>query len=271
MALSKDEYVARAYANAFGDRGEDWLPDRGFGANRPRMIRLYDYYRDVYNRSPEVLLWAGLGRMAGAEVVAGLDFLVSTQGDAGPIQAGLVATGRAIFDDLAWLHEAWLDDPEGAVDLAREHDAQSPAQRSYADALAALNSGDAAQIVAGNKLLLEIEQFSIVQPRYDAIGSAFSFSLTRTAAENVHPYHRSFIESFPTTVTKDVIVAADRWEWINQAGGMWENWAGGLRNPAVGVDSAERLRLVNLPFDQLLQRSFAVPQEWTHLLPPGAP
>ncbi|HEX7988216.1 MAG TPA: hypothetical protein VF616_32220 [Duganella sp.] len=268
MAYSKDVYVSRSYDNAFGDRGEDWSPELGFGANRARMIKLYDYYQDVYNKSPGVLLWAGLGRMAGAEVVAGLDYLASTEGDIGPIQNELVSTAKAIFDDLAWLHEAWIDDPEGAVDLARDHDAQRPGQRSYAEALMAFNTGDADQIVAGNKILLEIEQFSVVQPHYDVLGNAFTFGLTRTAAENVHPYHRGFLESFPTTVTKDVTVAADRWEWINLPGGMWEKWAS--PSPA-GMDGAERSRLVNLAFDQLLRRDFAVPDGLQFLLPPGAP
>ena len=268
MAYSKDVYVNRSYDNAFGDRGEDWSPELGFGANRARVIKLYDYYRDVFNRSPEVLLWAGLGRMAGAEVVAGLDYLASTEGNIGPIQNELVSTAKAIFDDLAWLHEAWLDDPQGAVDLARDYDAQRSAQKSYADALIAWNTGDAGQIVAGNKILLEIEQFSVVQPHYDLLDRALTIGLTRTAAENVHPYHRSFLESFPTTVTKDVVVAADRWEWINLEGGMWEKWT--LGSPA-GMDGTERSRLVNLSFDQLLRRDFAVPAELLSLLPPGAP
>lgn len=274
MALSRDEYQRRALENAFGDHGEDWDPDRGFGANRARIVKVYDYYRDTYNRNSDVFLWAGLGRMAGGAVVSGLDMLVSLLPDPNPITRKMVEIGKSIFEDLAWLHEAVLDDPGGAIDLAREHDAGVSARRSYGDALTDMLAGDVQRVAAGNQALLENEQGSIIQPRYDElrnsreVDTAFLFARTRTATANIHPYHRDFLNSFPTTLTKDVIRFDDRWEWINLAGGMWEKWVGDFLGPGVGVTADERARLVNLPFDRILRRDWA-PID-SSLEPPGS-
>ncbi len=274
MALSEDAYRTRSYERAFGDHGQDWIASRGFAANRPRIIKLYEYYRNVYNARSDQLLWAGLGRMAGGAVVGGLDFFTGTPfSDPSPITTTMVEVGKAIFDDLAWLHEAFLDDPVGAIGLAAARDLTRPARRSYAEAFTRISSGIPQQIAEGNKALLEIEQFSIIQPLYDRLRPPspewVMFRLTRTATSNVHPYHRDFINSFPTFgVAKDVTAFGDRWEWINLPGGMWEKWGEGHRGPSVGVDSGERARLVNLPFDRILRRDFA--PTIAALEPPGS-
>jgi len=40
-------YLSQAYVNAFGTNDEpDWDPQQGFVANRDRLIKVYDYYRD---------------------------------------------------------------------------------------------------------------------------------------------------------------------------------------------------------------------------------
>jgi hypothetical protein len=274
MALSKDAYRNRAYQRAFGDHGESWIPSNGFAANRPRIVKLYDYYRDTYNANPDRFLWAGLGRMAGGAVVGGLDFFASMPfSDPSPITTVMVEIGKAIFDDLAWLHEAYIDDQLGAIALAGTQDIIAPARRSYAEAMTRIHSGIPEQIAEGNKALLEIEQFSIIQPRYDRLRPPSPewamFRLTRTATSNVHPYHRDFINSFPSLgIAKDVTLFADRWEWINLPGGMWEKWALGHLGSTVGVNGAERSRLVNLPFSKIVARDYAPIDQM--LVPPGS-
>jgi len=274
MALSQDAYRQLAFERAFGDHGEDWIPDNGFQANRPRIVKLYEYYKNVFNSRPDLFLWAGLGRMAGGAVVDGLDFLATLPfGDPSPITKTMVEIGKTIFEDLAWLHEAYLDDPIDALVLAGAWDQARPARRSYAEALTRISSGLAPQIAEGNKALLEIEQFSIIQPLYNRLRPPSPewsvFRLTRTATANVHPYHRDFLTSFPNVgIPKDVTLFDDRWEWINLPGGMWEKWAEGHRGPGIGVNSAERSRLVNLPFDKILRRDFAPIDP--SLEPPGA-
>ena len=55
-------YLSQAYINAFGKYDEpDWDPDQGFAANRERIIKLYDYYRDAYLKRPDQFLWGRVG------------------------------------------------------------------------------------------------------------------------------------------------------------------------------------------------------------------
>ncbi len=265
----------RALDRAFGGRGfPDWDPDAGYAVNRPRILALYDYYRDLYLRSPQRFLWAGLGRMAGGAVVSGLDRFPPPESF---VTQTMVRIGRDIFFDMAWLHEALLDDESEALRLAELHDRfvqytayegtmphfvhHGPTE-SYGAALRKMTSGDPSQIAEGNRMLLADEQWSVIQPHYDAINASDEvgmFALTRTLVEPVHPYHRSFIESQPQG---DVRFAKDRWDWITQPQGMLQNW--------VAAGEQERTRLAKLPFSDLLRRDFGEPGR-PDLLPPGSP
>lgn len=273
MPLTQQQYRQRAYQRAFGDQGEDWIPARGYRANRARIVKLYEYYRTLFNDRPERFLWAGLGRMAGGAVVGGLDFMTGFPlSDPTPISTTMVEVGKAIFDDLAWLHEAYMDDAAHAVVLAAAWDLARNARRKYAEAVAQIASGIPALVAEGNKALLEIEQYSIIQPLYDRLRPPSPewgvFRIARTATSNVHPYHRDFLTSFSNLVVKDITLFADRWEWITLPGGMWEKWAEGYRGAGIGINDAERARLVNLPFDRILRRDFDPVDQ--SLLPPGA-
>jgi len=256
-------YTSAAYINAFGTYDEDaWDPDQGFAANRARIVQLYDYYRSTYLKRPELFLWAGLGRMAGGAVVGGLDFLLCTSPETVLTQT-MVKVGKLIFHDLAWLHEAYLDDPDAAIALAAVRDSESSGRRSYAEALRDIASGDSGRIAAGNQALLENEQFTIIQPQYDAItqsSEAMIFARTSAFTRAVHPYHRDFLVRFPQA---DITRANDRWEWITEPDGMWQKWT---IMPSIAPD--ERTRLVSLPFDDILQQNFGTPVD--ALLPPGA-
>jgi len=255
-------YLSQAYVNAFGAFDEpDWDPEQGFAANRQRIIQLYDYYQKIYLKRPDQFLWAGLGRMAGGAVVGSLDLVVAL-GETF-LTKTMVQIGKAIFHDLAWLHEAFLDDPENAINNAADYDASSPARSKYADALRDIASGANDRVIAGNKALLENEQFTIIQPLYDAIAAsseAIVFRRTRAFTNKIHPYHRDFLVRFPTG---DVIVADDRWAWITEDDGMWAKWA-----IMEDVAPGERTRLVSLTFSDILAQRFdPVVQA---LMPPGA-
>jgi hypothetical protein len=199
--------------------------------------------------------------MAGGAVVGGVD-LVASSGESFLTET-MVQIGKNIFHDLAWQHEAFLEDPQLAIDLATQQDASSPARRSYADAWRDIASGESERVASGNRALLENEQFTIIQPLYDAISAsaeAFIFRRTRAFTNKIHPYHRDFLVRFPTG---DVIVPDDRWAWITEDDGMWAKWT---IMPTVAPD--ERTRLVSLSFSDILNQRFdPVVQE---LMPPGA-
>ncbi|MDA2394495.1 hypothetical protein PDN30_15980 [Bacillus cereus] len=260
-----EEYKQIAYQSAFGDMGENWIPASGFAANRSRIVKLYGYYQNLFNKRPDCFFWAGLAHMAGGAVVGGLDFFTSLGGDPSQITTAMVQAGKSIFEDLSWMHEAFLVDPTMAISLASDYDNSNPAKNSYATALELINSGEPAKIAEGNKNLLENEQYTIVQPQYDLIKNIWEADKMGSFTSNIHPYHRDFITSRPTG---KITSFDDRWAWITEPGGMWVKWAEGYTGSTIGVDSTERSRLVNLPFDKILRQDFApIIQE---LLPPGS-
>lgn len=272
MAKDQQFYLKRSYEKAFGQFDEaNWNPQLGFKANEARILKLYDYYRDTYLARPDIFLWAGLGRMAGGAVVGGLRLFVATGGENFFSQT-MVRIGKEIFHDLAWQHEAILDDEANALKLAAERDAASRARCLYREAWEHILSGDPGRIATGNKMLLENEQFTIIQPSYNQLagsteGGWFGPMRSLKAFTNsIHPYHRDFLVAFPS---KDIVDDEQRWAWITESGGMWEKW--GEKRDAIVMSKSERARLVSLTMDQIIRREFTAngPLDTT-LLPPGA-
>jgi hypothetical protein len=208
--------------------------------------------------------------MAGGAVVGGLD-----TGAAGEVtERVMIAIGRDIFFDLAWQHEAFLDGAD-IVALAGLHDqfatyaqyaddgtvsfVHAEPATSYSDAWSKITSGDAGAIAEGNRDLLHDEQATVVQPQYDFLLQGGQAGLATAFTNEIHPYHRAFLVDIPDG---DIRQFDPRWQWINLANGMFENWG------AAGVD--ERARLLQLPFDQILRGDFGIPGR-PDLLPPGGP
>jgi hypothetical protein len=257
---NRDYYTLQAYSKAFGQKDSSWDPLLGFKPNEGIIRKLYDYYQKTYQARPEQFMWAGLGRLAGGAVLGGL--LTPALPDPSFLTDTLVLIGKAIFLDLAWQHELFLVDPQKTIDMAREHDKKFPAKTQYEVAWKKISSGTANEIIEGNRMLLENEQFTIIQPLYDAIkqsSDSFYFSKTNAFTPNIHPYHLPFIESFPSGQNRDVTIANDRWEWITKQDGMWDKW--------VRIPVKERTRLVNLPMNQLLRKEWGPVQG--EFLPPG--
>jgi hypothetical protein len=257
---NRDSLTVTALSKASIKR-DSWDPEQGFGANRPTIVNLYEYYKNSYIAAPDRFLWAGLGRMAGGAVLGGLDFLVNSEPDPDFLTCAMVLIGKQIFLDLAWQHEAFLVDSQQAITLGHEHDARFPAKESYETAWTKIASETPADIATGNKMLLANEQFTIIQPLYDAIksnpDSGDTFSHTRAFTSNVHPYHRDFSTAFPSA---DVTVADDRWAWISEPDGMWEKW--------VVIPPDERTRLVSLAIDDIIKQRWA--PTISEFLPPGS-
>lgn len=272
-------YTDRAFLKAFPAGRPAWRPEDGFDANRATLLQVYGYYRDLHLQQPDRFLWAGLGRMAGGAVMGGLQN--PGLGDQSTTTRVMLRIGKEIFLDLAWIHEAFLDDPAQAVRLAALHDqnvtsadytnGEPPGTinrghaESYGTALAHIESGDPARIAQGNNMLLANEQWTIIQPHYDYLLSTLNgldeILLMRASAfaENIHPYHRAFILAFPQS---NILQGADRWSWITEAGGMTEKW--------VAMGSAERNRLIAIDMDRLTRQDFGVPGR-SDLLFPGSP
>jgi hypothetical protein len=257
----RERYTRRAFAAAFGTEEDDWDPALGFAENRAYLAGAYGYYGDLYLRS-ERFLWAGLARLAGASVIGGLDFLARkpfpNYPDPSVLTSGLVAIAKAVFLDLGWQHELFLDDPNLMSTLGAAHDAARPAHASYESAWRAIATGNPAEVATGNLDLLGIEQYSIIQPFYDQIladpAAGPVLRQTGGSARRIHPYHRNFAEVVPNGDLSD---PDQRWSWIAEPGGMWEAW--------VALPAEERRRLVELPLEDLTA------QEWGPVIAEWAP
>lgn len=225
-------YRERAVRAAFGvvagrtlDEALD--PERGTAACLGPMVRVYEYYGRLYLEHPGRLLWAGLARLAGAPIVQGLANATAHGIDNAYCRV-LVGTCRQIFDDVAWLHEAFLDDPAIAVELA--------GAAGRGTAWADIAAGGESTVADANLRLLEHEQLVVAQPGYDAVRDD-ARAISRSVRA-VHPYH----DDFPGDDIGDPV---QRWAWVRS---MWQGW---VRLPA-----RERARLVRLPFEQLRARRF---------------
>jgi hypothetical protein len=260
-------YTNAAFLKAFPAGRPAWRPEDGFDANRPILLQLYSYYRTLHLLRPEQFLWAGLGRMAGGAVLGGLQNPVLD--DTSSIVRVMLRIGKDIFLDLAWLHEAFLDNPAQAIQLAHAHDQHimtadyshgeppSAVNRGHAESYGAawekIDSGDPGQIAEGNRMLLANEQWSIIQPHYDYLlatldfVSQLMFMRTSAFAGHIHPYHRDFIVAFPTS---NVLIAEDRWNWITESGGMMEKW--------IATGAQERNRLISLDMDAIIAQRFGI-------------
>jgi hypothetical protein len=260
---TRDRYTLRSYEKAFGKKDDSWNPELGFKPNESTIRKLYDYYQSTYMAKSDKFLWAGLGRMAGGAVLSGL----RTPGLPDPsfLSNMMVLIGKAIFLDLAWQHELFLDDPQKTIEMAREHDTRFPARVKYEIAWKKISSNTISEVAEGNRMLLENEQFTIIQPFYDRIKQdselfmPFLFSKTSAFTMNIHPYHLPFVDSFPTTRNADVTVATDRWEWVTKQDGMWDKW--------IKIPVDERARLVNLSMDDLMRKQWGSVK--AEFLPPG--
>jgi hypothetical protein len=270
---SRRDYLERAYRNAFGESynpandEQTWNPSAGWRGNRDRNRRVYAYYTATFRRQPDRLIWAGLGKLAGAAVYGGMERNLNMDGET-MLGQRFCRIVKSIFHDVAWLHEAFLDSPNAAVSLAATADAEPrsdlpPIRRRSQEAWQHIASGEPARVAEGNLLLLFHEQHIIIQPHYDALRSAGfgrTLHMINAVTNNIHPFHRPFIWQFPRG---EVTQVRDRWAWITEPFGMWQRW--------VEIPASERMRLVNLSLEDLFAHQWRpIPAEAQPFLPPGA-
>ncbi len=238
MHPTQQQYQNIAYQH-LGIAPADWQPQWGFRANEPILQRLYQYYQQLYQQSPEQFLWAGLARLTGGQVLFGMRNAVKIAKDPCVLTQEIVAVAKDIFDNLAWQHELFLADKNMLGVVCAAMDQQQTHTHQYTDCWEKIGSGPYESICAGNKMLLENEQRNTIQPHYETIRkdryANRYFRFTRFAMRNIHPHHRRFILDRPFG---DVTRFEDRWQWIGHTRGMWASW--------VGLAQTERDRLVAL-------------------------
>ena len=275
------QYIQMAYQRAFGQnvREFSWNTNLTWSQMRPTLGRLYRYYGATYLRRPDLFLWAGLGKLAGAAVIKGMDTADWGLTEDDIMFRILCRIAKEIFWDVAWLHEAAADDPAGARTLATFYDARQRRVRSDGSVIPAayaqrmrssvhvdiqryrhrfgeygraidhmINPPDADGIKYGNLAMLANEQWVNIQPWYDYLnqnGRQTALSQAGGMTRNVHPYHNDFVVDAGGNISH----APDRWRWINDVpNAMWPMWT--------FISEDERTRLVNLSLQQLMDRDW---------------
>ncbi len=189
-----------AHKSALREAGIDvgrWQPHEGYSANRDTVVKVYDYYRSLFVSRPE-LRWAGMARLAGAPVLAGMqDTSVPPDFFSGPafVERQLLQMQRAIFDDLAWQHELYRTRGIEGIRAAYAgfsfmfNDAGPRNREAVGDtrmlpAWEDIASGDEARINRGNLILVTREQDTVLQPFYEDMFRQ-QYRLTRATSRTV--------------------------------------------------------------------------------------
>jgi len=223
-ARTKGHWQHRAFLSA-GIDPDRWDPDAGFTRTETIVQRVYAYYMKLFNAN-ENLLWAGLAKLAGAQVYHGLGMTqvsietAATTADQIPtadlvifyartVQVQLLTAQRAIFDDLAWQHQAFL---EGGLPALEAHAATGIPVDAWRD----IASGDPGRVQSGNRALAWREQKKVLAPFYASIRDMADFDQIpkRMSAEAPSPVPGA--KPFREVVHDgDITVFEDRWKWID--------------------------------------------------------
>jgi hypothetical protein len=227
-----------------------------------RNVEISSRYAGIYRRLPECFKWAAMAAIASHHVRLALyPFRLDTDatgfvdiprslgrrrvlltGDVNTIRE----TNNAIFDDIFWVHLAYVSSADGIEDLRR----LLGAERHYAPVLAGFEAIDVGRriladdgsapaarqaadelIWEGNVQLLEHEQRALVQPNFDrlscafarivSIGSATSFEVRGVRREL--SYFTSFYLYSLTRGAREALRGPswpritrydDRWRWL---------------------------------------------------------
>jgi hypothetical protein len=221
-------------------------PANGFMNNRVNLQAVYAFYQKLFGENAN-LLWAGLGKLAGAPVYAGLSdaqygisFGFFTN-DLTTFQNTLITMNTNILQDLAWQSEAYYKGGLNALNViyAGETNALDlPTINAWREIDDGIQNDDDGEIHDGNLQLAHREQFTILQPDYDILnGMGGITNVISILAQNPVPTGTNFTAVVPGG---NLCVFNDRWNWItNSAGGIWPNW--------VATDPTTQSGWVNIP------------------------
>lgn len=274
--LTRKQWTARALAAAGVDPAH-WTPSMGFPYNKVIIKKVYAYYANLYNQKSE-LRWAAMAKLAGGVVydalanqlqlqISNYYYLVQHRtgepGESGALGAMGIGAGiaqglsmrlmemqKAIFYDLAWQHQAYVEAGLPALEAAfKRHEIDAAMLQAWGE----IASGNENAIKAGNLALLRREQFGVLQggaggeDYYKEIQDIHDFDLIPSEmshmAKSPIPGGKPFENVVPHG---DITTFKDRWKWITKD--MF---------PAFTKISPDRLHtLVNEPLIDLARRKF---------------
>jgi hypothetical protein len=163
-----------------------------FMTNRPNVQAVFRHYEKIYRIGPDKFQWAGLAKLAGAPVYAGLSdaqhgrvdvieavaerlrmalsdeeqFVLAAKDLVKSTQALLIDANILIFEDLAWQFAAYRCSGLGALHYVKEQDSRLLSFEDWALIDSGIKDGDVDKILRGNKELARREQKDVLKPVY---------------------------------------------------------------------------------------------------------
>jgi hypothetical protein len=243
LAKTKEDWQNDVQTEIDSDSGvkiENYLAGNGFLNNRQNIQAVYAFYQKLFTEQPDEFYWAGLAKLAGAPVYAGLsdaqylkvgaitsgyltlDDLGATiasallESKAGQFQTNLMGMQIAVYSDLAWQYEAYL---KGGLDALNEINAAQPGVFDigpWQEIDDGIQNDDDAEIQDGNLLLLEREQKTTLVPGYSDLGNLFpgTTSVMSILAQNPVVGGPSFATLEPSG---NIANTDDRWDWVSRS------------------------------------------------------
>jgi hypothetical protein len=233
-----------------------------FKPNRAYIQNVYAYYEYLYLQKPSLFLWAGLAKMAGGPVYAGmadaeyatrvspLGLAVLADATADFFQETLMKGNYDIFDDLAWQFRAYQASGIWALRYVDTKHLDTPSLRRidlpfWNDMWKGEYSTSATLVQSANFDLTNREQQYIVQgawtdfKTHGVTGIRFLLNiLANSPLEGVVSDADPF--GFVVGLTKDITDFTDRWEWIDDSThGIWHDW--------IRLSISTRTGLVTIP------------------------
>jgi hypothetical protein len=168
-------------------------------------------------------------------------------------------TNNAIFDDIFWAHLAY-DSPgcgiEGLRTLVHEEPGAAPLLAGFETIDRGRREGDDELVWAGNVQLLEHEQRSMVQPRFDRLSCAYAriLSIGSATSFEVHGMRREFVyftSFYLYSMTRGApdAMRARTWPRITRFEDRWR-WLVGSVVPH--FQKFDREQLVNVSLERIL-------------------
>jgi hypothetical protein len=206
-----------------------------FLSNRKYIKAVYSFYQMVYLEQPTEYYWAGLGKLAGAPVYAGLSDAQNV-GLLTDFQQTIMQMNIDILNDLAWQFEAYRKGGLNALEEinAVTHNTTVLDIAPWREIDQGIQQNNQALILEGNEDLLSREQQQILPDDY-AVLSTFDTVLMSIFAKcpvwdsSSEPY---YLRDFNTVMfdvldysSANVANTANRWTWITAPTyGIWDTW-----------------------------------------------
>ena len=184
-----------------------------FMMNRPNVQAVFRHYEKIYRIGPDKFQWAGLAKLAGAPVYAGLSdaqhgrvkyadewisqfsqllfwksaaekerLVAETKQLIKSTQALLVDGNIKVFEDLAWQFAAYRCSGLGALNYVYDQDERALLFDAWASIDSGVNAADTSKVLKGNKELLEREQKEVLAPIYIEMDLLQSLEISKLGA-----------------------------------------------------------------------------------------